>query len=89
MRRALIAAGVAAGLLGTAAPAARPDSPVNFIGVRELKQRLDAGEKADIIDVRSWSEFVELHIAGARSIPLRSLPERADEIPRRGLVVLY
>jgi rhodanese-related sulfurtransferase len=44
---------------------------------------------ADIIDVRHWPEYVEMHIKGARSMPLRSVPERAGEIPKTGLVVFY
>jgi rhodanese-related sulfurtransferase len=75
-------------LLG-AAPAAPPDAPVNFIHVEELKAALDRGEKADIIDVRNWDAYVEMHIRGARSMPLRSVERRAAEISKRGLVVFY
>src|SRR2546428_7616639 len=81
---------VAAALLrGGAAPAAPPDAPVSYIGVEELKLRLDRGEKADIIDVRTWPEYRERHIKGARSIPIRTLSDRAQEIPQSGLVVFY
>ncbi|HXG16498.1 MAG TPA: rhodanese-like domain-containing protein [Calidithermus sp.] len=85
---AMVAAVVAA-LLGGAAPAAQPDYPVAFITVDDLKRRLDAGEPVTIIDVRSVDEWEDLRIAGARSLPLRLLPERTAEVPRRGLVVLY
>ncbi|HXG03448.1 MAG TPA: rhodanese-like domain-containing protein [Candidatus Binatia bacterium] len=85
----VVLAGVAVWLLGTVRPAAQPDHPVTFIKVDELKRRLDAGEAATIIDVRSVAEWEELRIKGARSIPLRALPERTAEIPRRGLVVFY
>ncbi len=81
--------GASALLLLGAAPAAPPDAPVSFIGVDELKRRLDGGERADIIDVRTWQEYRELHIKGARSIPLRTVDERAQEIPQSGLVVFY
>jgi rhodanese-related sulfurtransferase len=81
-----IAAGV---LLLGAAPAAPPEYPVNYIKVDELKALLDKGTKADIIDVRHWEQYVELHIKGARSMPLRAFPERAGEISRTGLVVFY
>ncbi|HEU5319585.1 MAG TPA: rhodanese-like domain-containing protein [Methylomirabilota bacterium] len=83
---ALAAAGI---VLVGAAPAAPPDAPVGFISVDELKARLDQGVRADIIDVRTWPAYVEMHIKGARSIPLRSVESRAREIPRTGLVVLY
>ena len=57
--------------------------------VDELKSLLDRGTKADIIDVRHLSDFDELHIKGARSIPLRSVRDRSAEIKKTGLVVFY
>jgi rhodanese-related sulfurtransferase len=79
----------AALVLVGAAPAAPPEHPVNFISVNELKAALDAGTRADIIDVRHWENYLEQHIKGARSMPLRSIPQRAREISRTGLVVFY
>jgi rhodanese-related sulfurtransferase len=79
----------AAIVLVAAAPAAPPDAPVNFISVDELKAMLDRGQKADIIDVRNWDAYVEMHIKGARSMPLRSVERRAPEISKTGLVVFY
>ena len=76
-------------VLASPAPAAPPDYPVNFISVDELKATLDGGAKGDIIDVRNWDAYVDMHIKGARSMPLRSVPQRADEIRKTGLVVLY
>ena len=89
MRRAIVPALVTALVLVGAAPAAPPDAPVNFIKVDELKAALDRGEKADIIDVRNWDAYVEMHIRGARSMPLRSVERRASEISKNGLVVFY
>ena len=89
MRRPLVIIVAAALLLVGAAPAAPPDAPVSYIGVEELKLRLDRGEKADIIDVRTWQEYRERHIKGARSIPIRAIADRAQEIPQTGLVVFY
>ena len=71
------------------APAAPPDYPVNFISVDELKATLDRGARGDIIDVRNWDAYIDMHIRGARSMPLRSVPQRASEIKKTGLVVLY
>ena len=90
MHRAVVAA-AAAGLffLGAPAPAAPPEPPATFIKVDELKELLDRGTKADIIDVRVWDQYVQQHIAGARSMPLRSVPDRAREITKTGLVVFY
>jgi rhodanese-like protein len=89
VRRAMVPALATAIVLLGAAPAAPPDAPVNFIKVDELKAALDRGEKADIIDVRNWDAYVEMHIRGARSMPLRSVERRASEIRKTGLVVFY
>jgi hypothetical protein len=82
----LVAAAI---LLVGAAPAAPPESPVTFIKVDELKALLDRGTRADIIDVRHWAQYVDVHIKGARSMPLRAVPDRAGEITKTGLVVFY
>ena len=76
-------------VLARPAPAAPPDYPVNFISVDELKAALDGGARGDIIDVRNWDAYVDMHIKGARSMPLRSVPQRAGEISKTGLVILY
>ena len=89
MRLALTAATAAAVLLMGATAAAPPDFPVDYIAVEELKVLLDRKERAAIVDVRTRPEYEALHIAGARSIPLRNMRERAAEVPRSGLVVLY
>ncbi|MBI4635028.1 MAG: rhodanese-like domain-containing protein [Candidatus Rokubacteria bacterium] len=89
MRITTVSIVTAAVLLVGAAPAAPPEYPVSFIKVDELKALLDRGVKADIIDVRKWDPYVELHIKGARSMPLRIVRERANEISKTGLVVFY
>jgi rhodanese-related sulfurtransferase len=76
-------------LLIGAAPASPPDLPVTFISVDELKGLIDRGARADLIDVRSWDVYQEMHIRGARSMPLRAIETRAHEISRTGLVVFY
>lgn len=89
MRWALIALVACGVLLAGAAPAAPPEYPVTFIKVEELKVLLDLGQKVDIIDVRHWDSFVESHIRGARSMPLRTVAERAKEISKTTLSVFY
>ena len=89
MRTVLVPVVAAAVLLIGAAPAAPPDAPVNFIKVDELKSMLDGGARGDVIDVRHWPEYEELHIKGARSIPVRAITERSKEISKTGLVVFY
>ena len=85
-RSTLVAGGV---LLLGAAPASPPEPPVNFISVDELKKLLDRGTRADIIDVRHWDAYQEMHIKGARSMPVRAIEPRASEISKTGLVVFY
>ena len=82
----LVASGV---LLLGAAPASPPDLPVTYIAVDELKSLVDRGTRADIIDVRAWDAFQEMHIKGARSMPLRAIEGRASEISKTSLVVFY
>ena len=89
MRRALALLVVAGVVLGTAGQAAPPDHPVTFVSVDELKKTLDRGVKTDIIDVRHWDAYVEMHITGARSMPLRAVAERSGEISKTGFVVFY
>jgi len=87
--RVLVPVLAAAILLVGAAPAAPPDYPVNFIKVDELKAMLDRGVRPDIIDVRHWDPYVEMHIKGARSMPLRAVESRAYEISKTAPVVFY
>jgi hypothetical protein len=82
----LIAAGV---LWLGAAPAGDPEVPLRFVPVDELKAHLDRKQPVDLIDVRTWDEYVKRHIPGARSMPLRAVPNRLQEIRKTGLVVLY
>jgi rhodanese-related sulfurtransferase len=49
------------------------------ITIEELKERMDKGEKLNLIDVREEYEFDEFNI-GATLIPLGDLPDRLEEI---------
>ena len=90
MRTLAVTVVAASILLLGAAPAAPPDAPINFIKVDELKILVGQGRRADIIDVRHWESYVEMHITGARSMPLRVIEARAPkEISKTGLVVFY
>ena len=89
MRRLVMLIVTGGVLLLGAAPAAPPDVPVNFISVDELKAMVDKGARVDIIDVRTWDAYQEMHIKNARSMPLRSLEARAREISKTGNVVFY
>jgi rhodanese-related sulfurtransferase len=89
VRRLLMTLVAASVLLVGAAPAAPPDAPVNFIKADELKALVDRGTGADVIDVRTWDAYQEMHIKDARSMPLRAIEARASEISKTGLVVFY
>ena len=91
LQRAFLTTVVAGGLLlGAAQPAAPPDYPVKFLKVDDLKAQLDQGEKVTIFDVRTADAFAELHIKGARNLPLRQVDARAaKEVPKKSRVVLY
>ena len=89
-KRALALLLIVAGLLwGGVAPAGDPEVPLQFISVDELKSLLDTHERVDLIDVRSWGEYVKRHINGARSMPLRAVQGRLYEIGKTGLAVFY
>jgi rhodanese-related sulfurtransferase len=54
----------------------------------EIKQRLDQGEKLNIIDVREAEEVAAGMIPGAKHIPLGELPVRHTEIPQKDEIIL-
>jgi rhodanese-related sulfurtransferase len=73
----------------TPAPADDPEVPEKYIKVDELKALVDSRRRVSIIDVRVKEQFDELHIKGARNIPLRELLTRLNEVPTQEPVVLY
>ena len=59
---------------------------------QEVKQRVDAGERILLIDVREPGEFQQARIAGAELIPMRSVPAglpRLEEQADRALLVIF
>jgi rhodanese-related sulfurtransferase len=76
-------------LAATVAPAGDPEVPERYVSVDEAKAMLDAGKRVVFIDVREREQFDDLHIRGARNIPLRELPRRLAEVPRQERVTLY
>ena len=55
-------------------------SEIPEITVTELKARMDAGEKLNIIDVREPYEFAIARIPGVKLIPLGQIGERSGEL---------
>jgi Rhodanese-like domain len=72
-----------------AAAVQEEEIPIAFITVAEVNRLIEEGTEVKFVDVRSPKEYWARHIPGAVSIPVNSLPRRAAEIPRQGLVVLY
>ncbi|EFM13156.1 Rhodanese domain protein [Paenibacillus curdlanolyticus YK9] len=50
------------------------------IGTDELLQKLEAGEKLHLVDVREADEWQDGHIEQAISLPLSTLPARLGEL---------
>jgi len=91
--RALSWAIAGAIVLGAVAaePAGDPEVPEKYLKVDVVKALLDRRQAVVLIDVRSPQQFADLHIKGARNIPLGDLPARLAEVPKDKdtLVVLY
>jgi rhodanese-related sulfurtransferase len=53
------------------------------ISARDVQQRIDAGEKLHLIDVREPNEFAVAKIEGASLIPMRQVPGELQELEKR------
>ena len=74
---------VAAGLGVLAAPAsAQRSATAKETTAAVLKQKLDAGEKVLVIDVRSDKEIESGSIPGAIHIPMEQLEARMKDVPK-------
>jgi adenylyltransferase/sulfurtransferase len=62
---------------------------VPTVSVRELKQKLDACEPIQLVDVREPFEHEIASIDSARLIPLGELPDRLSELDRDRLTVVH
>lgn len=49
------------------------------ITAKELEQKISAGEKLNVVDVREDDEVATGKIPGAKHIPLGQIPERLEE----------
>src|SRR5215831_8991234 len=59
------------------------------VSVGELKQKLDAHENFQLVDVREPFEHEIARIDSARLIPLGELPDRMDELDREKLTIVH
>ncbi len=62
---------------------------VPTISVRELKQKLDARESFQLVDVREPFEHEIANIDSAQLIPLGELPDRLSELDRSRLTIVH
>jgi molybdopterin/thiamine biosynthesis adenylyltransferase/rhodanese-related sulfurtransferase len=62
---------------------------VPSISVHELKQKTDAHEPFDLIDVREPFEYEIARIDGAKLIPLGEIGDRVDELQRGEPIVIH
>jgi rhodanese-related sulfurtransferase len=56
--------------------------------VRELERRRRGGEAITVLDVREPWEVDLCRIEGSRALPLDTIPQHLDELPRDGLLVM-
>lgn len=55
----------------------------------QLKEKLDRGERLQLIDVRGRNAYLNEHIRGAFSLPYDRVPDFAQELLNPGTIVLY
>lgn len=53
------------------------------ITAKELEEKIEAGEKVNVIDVREDEEVATGMIPGAKHLPLGDVPERMDEMNQK------
>ena len=62
---------------------------ISSISVHELKQKTDAREPFELIDVREPFEYEIARIDGAKLIPLGEIGDRVDELRREQPIVIH
>ncbi|WP_150048762.1 MULTISPECIES: rhodanese-like domain-containing protein [Methylomonas] len=63
--------------------------PITQYSAQQVQQRLQQGDELILLDVREPNEFAFARIDGSMLIPLRSLPERLQELdPAKDIVVI-
>jgi rhodanese-related sulfurtransferase len=63
-------------------PTKNPNEPFHRVSVDEAKQMIADG--AHVIDVRELHEYREGHVAGAAHIPVNTVFDRREELPKDG-----
>ena len=65
------------------------EAPVPTMSVRELKKKLDSGDKFVLLDVREPFEWDICHIDHAKLLPLGQLPSRMSELDSADDIVIH
>ena len=78
----LLASTPACSLLDADTPSVRAADGIRTTRSNELNQRLTAGDRPLILDVRTPQEFASGHIPSAQSVPLDQLRGQLDALPR-------
>ena len=65
------------------------DADVPSISSKELKERLDRGDKVVLLDVREKYEWDICHLPGATLIPLNQLPSRMSELDSADEIIVH
>lgn len=60
-----------------------------FIDTKDLKEKLDAGERIIVVDVREKAEWDAGRIPGAIHIRLGEVPKNVDKLPKDAVIVVY
>ena len=58
------------------------------ISATELKQKMDAGEDVQLVDVRNPDEYAFAKIPGAKLIPLGEIVKRMNELDQNRELIL-
>jgi rhodanese-related sulfurtransferase len=66
-------------------PTKNEQEPFYRADVQEVKELIAEG--AHVIDVRNPDEYASGHVAGATLIPVNSVFDRRDELPKEGKIV--
>ena len=71
------------------APADDPEVPEKYISVEQVNALLQEKKPVTFIDVRPKDQYDELHVRGAKHIPLTELASRLASVSRKDFLVLY
>ena len=90
MHRLFAACLVAAALFWVSpARADDPEVPEKYMSVEQVNALIQEKKPVTFIDVRPKDQFDELHIRGAKHIPLTELPSRLASVSKKDFLVLY